>query len=298
MFAARAWLHSHGRNASRNPQVAPGKAINLGARGLAAPEATSEEASKDEAEGLKFSAKVGVASDYVYRGTTLSDRKPAVGATVEATFAGFYAWTSAASVRLPTQPDAELAFGAGIRRTIGNADFDLGATYFAYPGDMRGAASIDYWEAAFRSEVKLTESLRWAGGFAYSPNISNTGAWSGYAASGLVTSCPPACCPPISACRSRQPPATPGSATSPTRSAAFRCPPISNWHAGVTITYKSLNLDLRYYDTNLSKENCFVFTGDAGAGPGGHRDPITNPAGLMSNWCSAAFVAKAWIALN
>jgi uncharacterized protein (TIGR02001 family) len=280
------------------PQVAPSKVINLGARGLAAPEATSQEASKDEAEGLKFSAKAGVASDYVYRGTTLSDHKPAVGAAVEATFAGFYAWTSAASVRLPTQPDAEIAFGAGIRRTIGNADFDLGASYFTYPGDMRGAASIDYWEAAFRSEVKLTESLHWAGGFAYSPNVSNTGAWSGYAASGLGYDLPAHLLPPDLGVSFT---AAAGYSWFGDQSEAlggFPLPAYLNWHAGVTFTYKSLNLDLRYYDTNLSKENCFVFTCDAGAGPGGHRDPITNPAGLMSNWCSATFVAKAWIALN
>ena len=30
---------------------------------------------------------------------------------------------------------------------------------------------------------------------------------------------------------------------------------------GVTLTRKIFNLDLRYYDTNLSKEDCFVFTG-------------------------------------
>ena len=182
------------------PPVAPGKAINLGARGLAAPEATSQEASKDEAEGLKFSAKVGVASDYVYRGTTLSDHRPAFGAAIEATFAGFYAWTSAASVRLPTEPDAELAFGAGIRRTIGNADFDLGASYFTYPGDMRGAASIDYWEAAFRSEVKAYRVA--ARGPAASPirRISPTPVpGAGMRHRVLATSCPPACCPPISA---------------------------------------------------------------------------------------------------
>jgi hypothetical protein len=63
--------------------------------------------------------------------------------------------------------------------------------------------------------------------------------------------------------------------------------------AGVTFTYKVLNLDLRYYD---SQENCFVFTGDPNARPGGRVDLITNPAGLVSNWCGATFVAKAWFA--
>ena len=66
----------------------------------------------------------------------------------------------------------------------------------------------------------------------------------------------------------------------------------------VTFTRKVFNLDLRYYDTNLSRENCFVLTGDPNARPGGANNPITNPEGLTSNWCSATFVAKVWFALN
>jgi len=76
----------------------------------------------------------------------------------------------------------------------------------------------------------------------------------------------------------------------------FPLPAYLNWHAGVTFAYKAFNLDLRYYDTNLSKENCFVYTGDPNARPGGSVNPITNPAGLVSNWCSATVVAKAWFA--
>ena len=60
---------------------------------------------------------------------------------------------------------------------------------------------------------------------------------------------------------------------------------------------KIFSLDLRYHDTNLSKENCFVFTGDPNAAPGG-RPNFTNPGGLVSQWCSAAFVAKYFIAFD
>jgi hypothetical protein len=66
----------------------------------------------------------------------------------------------------------------------------------------------------------------------------------------------------------------------------------------MTFTRKLLNLDLRYYDTNLSKEDCFVFTGDHTARPGGRVDPVTNPDGLVSRWCSATFVAKLWFELG
>jgi hypothetical protein len=66
----------------------------------------------------------------------------------------------------------------------------------------------------------------------------------------------------------------------------------------MTFTRQIFNLDLRYYDTNLSKENCFVFTGDPNATPGGAIDLVTNPLGLTSRWCSATFVAKFWFALQ
>jgi hypothetical protein len=53
---------------------------------------------------------------------------------------------------------------------------------------------------------------------------------------------------------------------------------------------KYLTLDLSYYDTNLSKEDCFVFTGDPMATPGGAVDPVSNPDGLRSRLCGATFV--------
>jgi hypothetical protein len=42
-------------------------------------------------------------------------------------------------------------------------------------------------------------------------------------------------------------------------------PAYLNWNAGVSSTRKIFHLDLRYYDTNLSKEDCFVLTGDPNA---------------------------------
>jgi hypothetical protein len=100
------------------------------------------------------------------------------------------------------------------------------------------------------------------------------------------------------ACHSQAAQVIPGSAISRQSWAVFPLPAYLNWQAGVTFTYKIFNFDLRYYDTNLSKENCFVLTGDPNARPGGAVDLITNPEGLTSRWCSATFVAKASFALN
>ena len=76
---------------------------------------------------------------------------------------------------------------AGLRKSIADINFDLGATYFLYPGEtsVGGGEGIDYWEAAFRADKGIAEFVRIAGGFAFSPNVSNTGAWGAYAAGGV-----------------------------------------------------------------------------------------------------------------
>src|SRR4029078_8634261 len=121
----------------------------------------------------------GAATDYIYRGTTLSDHGPAAGAAVEARFGPLYAGTTVAPVKLPTQPFAEFATAAGIRPKIATIDFDFGMTYFAYPGERLPGEThgINYWEAAIRGDRNIRDQVRVPRGYAYSPNVSNTGAW-------------------------------------------------------------------------------------------------------------------------
>ena len=117
----------------------------------------------------------------------------------------------------------------GIRPTLGPVDFDLGVTYFRYPGEAPAAESngIDYWEAALRAETKLSEAVRIAGGFAYSPNVSNTGAWSWYAAGGLGYDVPGRLLPPDIGVSFTAAAGYSWFGHSPRISAAFPCPPIS-----------------------------------------------------------------------
>src|SRR5262245_13477027 len=164
--------------------------INLGARGGIAPAApvrTAPAQARPDSP-VEFSFRADVATDYIYRGTTLSAHQPAVGAAFEATLGMFYGGASIATLKLPSQPVAEIATIRGIPPKLGEVQFDFGATYFAYPGETPPpgvTAGINYWEAVARADTKLGELLRVAGGFAYSPNVSNTGAWSQYAAFGL-----------------------------------------------------------------------------------------------------------------
>jgi len=66
----------------------------------------------------------------------------------------------------------------------------------------------------------------------------------------------------------------------------------TTWDLGIGFTYKVLTLDLRYYDTNLTKAQCNVFTSAQNATFSPGNITLQNPGGLGTNWCSAAFVAK------
>lgn len=271
-----------------------GSAISLGGHGWSSFEATPV-TSNQASNQLEFSFRGGFASDYIYRGTTLSDHKPAVGAAVEATFGQLYAGVAVASVKLPTQPAAEITMSGGVRRTIGSIDFDLGVSYFLYPGEI---SDTDYWQVAMRADKRIAEWLRVAGGFAYSPNVSNTGAWSWFTAGGLGLDVPSRLLPTDIGVSITGGAGYSWFGNQSPMLGGFPLPSYLNWQAGVTFSYKVFNLDLRYYDTNLTRENCFVLTGDPNARPGGAVDPVTNPEGLTSRWCSATFVAKVSFALN
>jgi hypothetical protein len=68
-------------------------------------------------------------------------------------------------------------------------------------------------------------------------------------------------------------------------------PDYNTWNVGLGFTWKVFTLDLRYTDTDLSKAECNVFTGDQTA--------VFSPSGItafnggpLSNWCGARFVAR------
>jgi hypothetical protein len=69
------------------------------------------------------------------------------------------------------------------------------------------------------------------------------------------------------------------------------------WDAGVSFTYKAFTLDLRYYDTNLSKADCNAFTSDH-TDAGVAFSPINQPNLPGSSWCGATFIAKLSFATN
>jgi hypothetical protein len=133
----------------------------------------------------------------------------------------------------------------------------------------------------------------------YSPSVVNTGAWGAYSVGNVTYTAPSAWFQNgigmyasvdlgywdlgTSDLFYAAPPAFP---------AGVKYTSYTNWDVGMGITYKVLTLDLRYYDSNLTKAQCNVFTSAQNATFSTANVTPQNPNGLGTNWCSAAFIAK------
>ena len=94
-----------------------------------------------------LSFNVGIASDYVFRGVSQTDEEGQVYAGADATAGDFYAGVWGSNVKFAGDADTEVEVDlyGGWRPQVAGYDLDLGALYYAYPGQPSGA-EYDYFE--------------------------------------------------------------------------------------------------------------------------------------------------------
>lgn len=256
------------------------------------------DATDPPANGKPFDVHVSgeIDTDYIYRGVTLSAHQPAVGASIEVDRGPFYFTFEPHSVKLPTNPSAELGFSGGwCKEVVKNIKVDLGVGYLYYPGEVPvgPVTSTSYAEAHASIEYNPTEILTLSAMYAYSPNYSNSGAWEHYLEGGFEVHLEQVFPKLLPKDVDWSISGTVGRSWFGTQSASlggFPLPDYANWSLGISFEFDPFTLELTYSNTSLTKENCFVFTGDPGAAPGGAVNPVTNPMGLRSNWCGPVFV--------
>jgi hypothetical protein len=244
-----------------------------------------------------------------------------------------YAGISGESIKFANNAAAEIDFYGGVRSTWGPVVFDVGYWYYYYPGGQcygtgptqaldpgcisggianngNVAKSVaSFYEVYGKITYTWTD---WAFGanFYYSPNFLNTGANGEYLSGTIKFTAPEKMALGpfgwyVSGEFGRQWLGT-SDAFYGTANAVVQGVNITGlfpngipyadyntWNVGLGFTWKVFTLDLRYYDTNLSKGDCNAFTSDPTAlgATLGNVTPI-NTGGIGSNWCSAAFVAK------
>ena len=267
-----------------------------------------------------FAFGAAIMNDYNFRGITQSNHKPSIFEYQELRYnwnssLQSYLGLSGESISFPNHAAAEIDFYGGIRPTFGPAAFDFGVWYYYYPGGEcqnpvgLGAAGFPHCQQALANlntalrDVSFIEyygkvlwtvndSLAIGANEFYDPNWLSSGSWGNFAEATIKYTLP-STVPLPSGVGSYLSGEVGhywfGGTVNPFLQIAglpTKYPDYTTWNAGLGFTYKVFTLDLRYYDTDLSKKNCNYLTGDQTAG-------FNNKTGFNeSTWCGAAFVAK------
>ncbi len=269
------------------------------------------------------------ASDYIFRGITQSAHWPTVSGYSELRYnplkdVQLYAGSSTESIDYPNRAAAEVDFYGGVRPTFDKLALDFGFWYYWYPGgrlfDGLGPdgpnpnctngfkpfqtsacnvyeADLSFWEVYGKATYTVNDTVTLGANAYYSPSWLSEGADGLWAAGSVKLTAPSGWIPTV------VPKGTGAFFLGDVghywfgQTSAFYgnvdLPDYTQWDLGVTFTYKVFSLDFRYYDTDLSKADCNVLTSDHTATFSSGNITSTNPSGLGSNWCGAAFVVKA-----
>jgi hypothetical protein len=262
----------------------------------------------------------GLMSDYNFRGITQSNHKPSATAYFEPRYninanLQAYAGVSGESISFPNRAAAEVDFYAGVRPTFGKLALDFGFWEYYYPGgmcfnrDVAGECAIDgniplednaignvikadlsFYELYGKATYTVNDQFSFGGSLYWSPSVLNSGAPGTYIAGNAKYTLPNVLPHDIGWFAS----ADVGHWFLGTTDAFYgniALPSYTNWDLGLAFTWKQFTLDLRYFDTNLSKGDCNAFT-SAQTATGMSNVTAINPNGAGSDWCGAAFIAK------
>jgi uncharacterized protein (TIGR02001 family) len=247
-----------------------------------------------------------------------------------------YFGVSGESIDFPNRAASETDFYAGFRPTFDKLALDFGFWEYYYPGGQCfntaalcnafgggpsvaatlpiNAASplggntvkqnVSFYEVYGKATYTVNDNFNFGGSVWYSPSVLNTGARGIYYAGNVTLTAPSTWLPSGLGMYVSGDLGYWSLGTSdlfyavPAFPAGVPYTSYATWDAGIAFTYKALTLDFRYYDTNLSKSQCNVFTSDHTATFSPGNITAQNPNGLGSTWCSSALVAKLSFATN
>ena len=269
-----------------------------------------------------FGAGAGVVSDYLFRGVTQSNHKASFNGYFEPRYnvnanLQLYAGVGYETIRFANDANSEIDFYGGIRPTIGKWALDLGVWYYYYPGGTcyAGGAfvgcpaallngnfikkNVSFMELYFKPTYNFSDSFSVGATFFYSPNFLNSGADGEYL-SIVAKYLFPAMKNGVQFYTSGEfgrqwlgtsdPFYGTGAGTTYVNGVPYA--DYNTWNLGIGWTYKMFTVDLRYTDTDLSKAECNLFTGDHTATFSPSAITVLNTTGNASNWCGARFTAR------
>jgi uncharacterized protein (TIGR02001 family) len=159
---------------------------------LLAPAAASAQQTIDSL-GLTIATTPAATTDYLFRGISQTRGRPAAQLTVDVEHSsGLYvgAFVSNATF-VGTNIRQEVDGLFGYRFALGDVKFDIGATYFGYPGYTKppGGFEAAWWEVNLRASYEL-DPVKLLGLVAWSPNFNLESGQAWYAEAGLDVKLP------------------------------------------------------------------------------------------------------------
>lgn len=246
-------------------------------------------AAKPSPFDVEFGAQA--VSDYVYRGFSITSRKPTVQGYARAVYHGFYAGMQATPIDVPFRAPAVLDFYAGHRMPLGPVLLENRVNYYHFPDSVvpntNTPGKFDYWEIQTRPMWTVNDSLLLFVHAAYAPSFINLGASQTWLSGIAVLKGPLPQVPGWGGYISGEL----GHQWMGTNNSNVNIPDYFAWNLGVGLVHGPLTFDIRYFDSSMTREECWIMTGDHRALPGGVPSP-GNPFGLRSNWCGATLVGK------
>ncbi|MGU3494978.1 TorF family putative porin [Xanthobacteraceae bacterium A53D] len=229
----------------------------------------------DVAFGVKFT------SDYIFRGVTQTDGNAAVQGYAELrAFDWVYLGIAGSNVDFPasaglSDPSAEIDFYGGLRHTWGGFTGDVGFIYYYYTGQANNGTygggfptnQLDFWEVYFKPTYVVNDMFTVGGNLFYTDSFAGSGA-SGTYLSGTVKVALPNYTSNkdwgwyLSGELGYQ---WLGDTDLPTQAILagvtnYALVDYATWNVGVGFTYKAMTIDLRYYDTDLNRDQCYTNT--------------------------------------
>ena len=216
--------------------------------------APAEPATAPETSDLPFDVAVGIAvmNDYVSRGITNSNSDGAIQGYFEPSIELAYlgsaylgVWSSNVDYGVGFQ-GAEIDVAAGIRPEFGSLSLDLGYVHYFYSPEH---VSPDYGEVFAEADYNFDDKVTIGGRVYYAPDYSQSGFSGTWLAGGVRVPLPHDFTAYIGAGYQ-----------------FFENPDAFEqfaWMAGVSYSWKAVTIDVRYWDTDLSGDECIVRSGFA-----------------------------------
>lgn len=223
---------------------------------------STKDAPADEGRKLTWSITLGATSDYVFRGLSLHDERPAAQGSIDIGYGIFYAGVWGSNLTSDVLGPGELDVYAGIKPVVGPVTFDFGVLGYLYPGQHEGRAdpgdNTDYLELkAAASITPFTNASLAIAGY-YSPKNQLVGDSDSLAIEGTAGYTFHQVGPFV-----------------PTLSGTFGWQFLENqsfsslndeeylyWNVGLALAVDKFTIDLRYWDTDIDPNAAILASGD------------------------------------